>query len=116
MQTENRTNQNNLVERYRSYAHALAAEFIRKIPAQVDRDDVVGYAELGLVEAARTFDPANGVHFKTFSYYRIRGAIYDGLRKLGGLPREFYRQLKMEGAANAYLEDYSTQPQNVSTA
>ena len=100
---------NELIESYRSYAHALAAEFIRNTPAQVEKDDIIGYAELGLVEAAITFDPANGVHFKTFSYYRIRGAIYDGLRKLGGLPREFYRQLKAGGAATAYLEDYGTQ-------
>jgi RNA polymerase sigma factor FliA len=104
---------NELIERYRSYAQALAAEFIRNIPAQVEKDDIFGYAELGLVEAATTFDPANGVHFKTFSYYRIRGAIYDGLRKLGGLPREFYRQLKAEGAATAYLEDYATQTSKV---
>ena len=114
MQKENGVNRNELVERYQSYAHALAAEFLRKVPAQVDKDDVIGYAELGLVEAANAFDPTNGVHFKTFSYYRIRGAIYDGLRKLGGLPREFYRHLKMEGAANAYLADYSTQASAVS--
>src|ERR1051326_2323136 len=98
-----------LIERYRSYAHALAAEFIGRIPAQVDKADVLGYAELGLVEAATTFNPAAGVHFKTFAYYRIRGAIYDGLRHLGGLPRELYRRLKFERAATAYLEDYSAQ-------
>src|SRR5262245_22353296 len=99
-----------LIENYRSYAHALAADFIARIPPQVDRDDVLRYAELGLVEAATTFNPAAGVHFKTYSYYRIRGAIYDGLRVLGGIPRDFYRRLKFERAATTYLEDYSSQP------
>jgi RNA polymerase sigma factor FliA len=72
-----------LIERHRSYAHALAADFFRRIPQQVEREDVLRYAELGLVEAATSFNPALGVQFKTFAYYRIRGAIYDGLRALG---------------------------------
>jgi len=103
------------IERYRPYAHALAADFIPRLPAHVDKNDVLGYAELGLVEAATTFDPAGGADFKTFAYYRVRGAIYDGLRRLGGMPREFYRRLKFERAANAFLEDYSAQPPRVST-
>src|SRR5215831_13604038 len=110
------SNRDSLIERYRSYAHALAAHFIGRVPAQVEKDDVLGYAELGLVEAATTFNPGAGVHFKTFAYYRVRGAIYDGLRSLGGMPREFYRQMKFERAASAYLEDYSPQPPNLSRA
>src|SRR5262245_23405372 len=96
-----------LIERYRSYAHALAADFIGRVPMQVEKEDLLRYAELGLVEAASTFDPAVGVQFKTFAYYRIRGAVYDGLRALGGMPRELYRHLKFERAASAYLGDYS---------
>jgi RNA polymerase sigma factor FliA len=101
-----------LIERYQSYAHALASDFIGRVPPQVEKEDMLRYAELGLVEAATTFNPSAGVHFKTFAYYRIRGAVYDGLRELGGMPREFYRQLKFERAASAYLEDYSAQPAN----
>jgi RNA polymerase sigma factor for flagellar operon FliA len=94
-----------LVEAYRTYAHAIAAEVIRKYPS-VDRDDVRGSAELGLVEAANHFDPTRGVLFKTFAYYRIRGAVYDSLRKLGWFAKAA-ASLKFESGANEYMQDYS---------
>jgi RNA polymerase sigma factor for flagellar operon FliA len=99
------TNPHRLIEAYRSYAHAISAEVLKKLPSSVDRDDVIGAAELGLVEAARSFDPSRGVLFKTFAYYRIRGAIYDALRKMGwlrGEPRQ-----RFEERANEYLKDYT---------
>jgi RNA polymerase sigma factor for flagellar operon FliA len=93
-----------LVEAFRSYSHALAAEVIRKFPT-VDRDEIRASAELGLVEAAGSFDPTRGVLFKTFAYYRIRGAIYDGLRKMGWFARD--SRLKFESGANEYMKDYA---------
>ena len=51
-----------LVESHRSYAHAIAGEILRKLPSHVEKDDIQGAAELGLTEAANTFDgrPAFG--------------------------------------------------------
>ncbi|MBV9508144.1 MAG: sigma-70 family RNA polymerase sigma factor [Acidobacteriia bacterium] len=94
-----------LVETFRSYAHAIAAEVLRKFPS-LERDEVRGAAELGLVEAAGSFDPSRGVLFKTFAYYRIRGSIYDNLRKMGWFAKEGAR-LRFESAANEYMSDYS---------
>jgi RNA polymerase sigma factor for flagellar operon FliA len=94
-----------LVEAYRSYAHAIAAEVMRKFPT-VDRDDIIGSAELGLVEAANHFDASRGVLFKTFAYYRIRGAIYDALRKMGWFAKDPDR-IRFESGANEYLKDYA---------
>jgi RNA polymerase sigma factor FliA len=99
------TNPNRLVEAYRSYSHAISAEILKKLPSSVDRDDVIGAAELGLVEAARNFDPSRGVLFKTFAYYRIRGAVYDALRKMGWLRGD--SKLRFEAGANEYIKDYT---------
>lgn len=95
-----------MIESYRSYAHAIAAEVLRKLPPAVDKGDVRAAAELGLVEAARSFDPSRGVLFKTFAYYRIRGAIYDELRKAGCFSR--HPKLRFEAAANDYMQDYAS--------
>jgi RNA polymerase sigma factor for flagellar operon FliA len=57
----------------------------RKYNAWNDRAELDSAADLGLVEAATAFNPARGVRFTTFSYYRIRGAIYDYLRQ--GFPQ-----------------------------
>jgi RNA polymerase sigma factor for flagellar operon FliA len=91
------------------YAHAIAAEIARKLPP-LERIDIEGAAELGLVEAANTFDPLRGVQFKTFAYYRIKGAVYDGLRKMGWYPKGQYQQMRFAIAANEYLKDRFSEP------
>ncbi len=96
-----------LIESHISYSHAIAAEVIRKLPPDLERKDIQGWAELGLVEAANSFDRTRGVQFKTFAYYRIKGAIYDGLRKMGWYPKALYQQMRFEMAANDYLKDVS---------
>lgn len=98
-----------LIEANLPYAHAIAAEVVRKLPLDIERKDINGWAELGLVEAANSFNPAIGVQFKTFAYYRIRGAIYDGLRKMGWYSKGHYQQLRFEVAANEYMRDFSEQ-------
>src|SRR5262245_34531546 len=85
-----------LIHAFRSYSRAIASDILRKLPPNVDKDDVFSSAELGLVEAARAFDPSRGVLFKTFAFYRIRGAVYDGLRKMAWFSKSQYQQYKFE--------------------
>ncbi len=98
-----------LIETNLAYAHAIATEVTRKLPPEIDRRDIQRWAELGLVEAANSFDRTRGVQFKTFAHYRIKGAIYDGLRKMGWYPKAQYQRLRFEMAANEYLRDLSEQ-------
>jgi RNA polymerase sigma factor FliA len=72
----------NVVETHIGYAHAIAAETLKKCPPNVDRRELRSAAELGLVRAARAYDPSAGIAFSTFAYYHIRGAIYDELRQM----------------------------------
>src|ERR1051325_4809735 len=100
-------NLDKLIESYRGYAEAVSAEVLRKLPQTIDRDEIHAAADLGLVEAARSFDASRGILFKTFAYYRIKGAVYDCLRKMGWFSKTEYKQLKFEAAANDYMTDYS---------
>jgi RNA polymerase sigma factor FliA len=75
-----------LVHKYQDYMRSLARKIFKSLPPQVDFDELVGFAQVGLVEAARAFRIDLGASFQTFSYYRIRGAIFDGLRKMTWLP------------------------------
>jgi RNA polymerase sigma factor for flagellar operon FliA len=95
-----------LIEHHRGYARALAAEILRKLPPHAEREELEGAADLGLVEAANAFDPSRGVQFKTFAYYRIRGAVYDCIRKVTWLSKSDYDKLRFEAAANDYLGDH----------
>jgi RNA polymerase sigma factor for flagellar operon FliA len=102
-----RAQRSRIVESHLAYSHAIAAELSKKLPFHIERKDIEGWAELGLVEAANSFDPSRGTQFKTFAYYRVRGAIYDGLRKMGYFPKGQYRRLRFEIAANEYMKDLS---------
>ncbi len=50
-------------------------------------EDLISYGQVGLIEAIDRFRPETGYRFSTFAYYRIRGAVLDGLCKLRGLSR-----------------------------
>ncbi len=98
-----------LIIQYLPYAASIAGRVMQMLSSAVDYDDVMCDARLGLLEAAERFDPSMNVDFKTFAYYRIKGAIYDGLRKSGWVPRALYAKIKFEQATNNYLEYMSSQ-------
>ena len=57
-----------------------------------------------MVEAAERYDARYGATFQTFAYYRIRGAIYDGLRKMGPLSRTEYARQRFAANANDIIQ------------
>lgn len=98
-----------IVNQYIPYASSIAARVCQTLSSAVDYEDVLCNARLGLIEAAKRYDKKYEVDFRTFAYYRIKGAIYDGLRRSGWLPRSLYAKLKFEEAANDYLQNRSSQ-------
>lgn len=83
---------------------ACARTAHREVHDHVGLDELVAYGTTGLLEAARRFDPARGATFATFAYYRIRGAIYDGLREMTDIPHGPYRRFMASQRASEYLE------------
>lgn len=94
-----------LVEDHISFVRSIAAKVKEQLPREIEFDDLVAYGTQGLIEAAERYDPIHGTAFTTFSYYRIRGAIYDGLRGMGWLPRGEYAKLRAEERSNAFLSN-----------
>jgi RNA polymerase sigma factor FliA len=92
-----------LVEKHLPLVQAIARKVKKSVGATIDIDDLVGYGSKGLVEAAERFDARHGVAFSTFAYYRIRGAMYDGLRSMGWYSRADYARYRAEERANEYL-------------
>jgi RNA polymerase sigma factor for flagellar operon FliA len=70
-----------LVAQHTEYAKSLVLDVSRNFPTFVRREDLMSVGIQGLVEAATRFDATKGVHFKTFAYYRVRGAVIDFIRK-----------------------------------
>lgn len=95
---------NDLIEQNQGLVRSIAARVRRTVPAHIELDDLIGYGQLGLAEAAQSFDPKKGGSFTTYAYYRVRGAIYDGISKLAWTSRSRYHRLRYEQMANATLE------------
>jgi RNA polymerase sigma factor FliA len=89
-----------LIERYQDLVCSIAASVRRRAPKNIELEDLIAYGQVGLVQAARDFDPQRGATFSTYAYYRIRGAIYDGLSKLSWTSRARYNRLRYEQLAN----------------
>lgn len=101
--TQTHSSPQQLIEGCQGLVRSLAVAIHRKLPPQVDLDDLVAYGQIGLVEAARDFDPGRGGRFSTYAYYRIRGAIYDGLSKMSWFGRQDQRQVRWERMSNEVL-------------
>jgi RNA polymerase sigma factor FliA len=70
-----------------------------KLPHGIDLENLEAAGTLGLVEAANRFQPERGIHFKTFAYTRIRGAIYDEMRRNCPFPQELLERVAQVRAA-----------------
>ena len=93
-----------LIEQHRSYVRALAIKIMQTLPVPVDLNDLISYGQIGLIESAERYDPRRGVAFSTFSHYRIKGAIYDGLREMGVYSRSGNVRIRWATNANDFLQ------------
>jgi RNA polymerase sigma factor for flagellar operon FliA len=59
----------------------------------VEPDDLISFGREGLLDAARRYDECRGVDFRVYAQFRVRGAVYDGVRRTSALPRGLYRKL-----------------------
>jgi len=93
-----------LIEQHRPYVRVLAVEVARGLPPHIELEELISCGNLGLVEAAERYQPRYGVTFQTFAYYRIKGAVYDGLRKMGAMSRTEYARSRFVARANDILQ------------
>ena len=92
-----------ILEKYGPYVRSLAAQVRKQFNSQFEMDELVAWGQIGLLEASERFDARVGANFLTFAHYRIKGAIYDGLRKMGVLKG----QAAASDRANTYLNNVS---------
>ncbi len=65
-----------------------------KLPAEVDVDDLISAGTVGLVRAAKAFDPNKNTGFRTYAYIRVRGAVLDELRGRSFVPVAIHGRMR----------------------
>ncbi len=76
-----------MIENHLSLVDFLVDRMMTQVPGFVNRDDIRSAALMGLLDAANRFDPRRGVLFKTFAERRIRGAVFDEVRRMDWFSR-----------------------------
>ena len=83
----------------------IVRRLIRELDLSCEEGDLLAWGHQGLLEAKQRFDASRGVRFSTFAYYRVRGAVLDGVRTQGFIKRRAYAKLKAYEAADAVSEE-----------
>ncbi len=76
-----------LIREHMPLVDIVVQRMVPQVPSFMTKDDMTSAAMEGLIDAANKYDPTKGAKFKTFAEYRIRGAIFDEMRKLDWFSR-----------------------------
>ncbi|MBM4019093.1 MAG: FliA/WhiG family RNA polymerase sigma factor [Planctomycetes bacterium] len=99
----------------------LVRHVVQRITANlsrpVDAEELIAAGTLGLVRAARAFDPGKHAEFQTYAYIRIRGAILDELRGRSFAPPAVHRDIRrIRQAYQALLAETGSAPEDEALA
>lgn len=82
----------------------IVGKIIISVPDKYSFDDLVNYGILGLMDAVERFDHQRGIKFSTYAVPRIRGSIYDEIRKDDWVPQAVRKKSKQFTNALMKLE------------
>jgi len=83
-----------LVTQYAPLVKRIAYHLKARLPASVVIDDLLQAGMIGLLEASRKYDSAQGASFETYAGIRIRGAMLDELRRNDWAPKSVHRKVR----------------------
>ncbi|CAG0942029.1 RNA polymerase sigma factor FliA [Candidatus Brocadiaceae bacterium] len=108
--SENITKRDKLITDNLSLVKYVVGKIIVYLPSFVDKEDLIEYGIIGLIEAAEKYDPKNNTKFGTYAISRIRGAILDHLRSQDWLPRSMRDKATIVRDAYISLEQKLNRP------
>ena len=97
------------IESCQGLVRSIALAVHQRLAGVHDLEDLIAYGQIGSTQAAGEYDPSRGVQLSTYAYYRIRGAIYDGVAKMG-----WQRLTRRDAAWDEVLADDAENPGNES--
>ena len=78
-----------IIDSYLPLARILAAKaFAKRTYPELEFQDYLQYASIGLIESVDRYDPGCGVKFETFATPRITGSILNGIESLSEKQRQ----------------------------
>jgi len=86
--------ENELITELLPMVHRIAGQVVAYLHPPLSFEDMVSAGTVGLVRAARDFDPSHRAEFRTYAYIRIKGAILDELRAWSFIPPNVNKRIR----------------------
>ncbi len=83
-----------LVKEHMPLVKNIVGRIALTLPSHVDAQDLYSSGLVGLLNAVRNFDPGAGSSFESYARVRVRGAIFDELRRLDWVPRSVHEKAR----------------------
>jgi RNA polymerase sigma factor for flagellar operon FliA len=97
--------------------HRIVRQVVTYLRPPLSFEDMVSAGAVGLVKAARDFDPSHHAQFKTYAYIRIKGAVLDELRGSSLLPANLNKRIRSaRQLSRKILEQTGTVPTDAELA
>ena len=108
---------NRLVLDHVDLVKTLASRLAHRVPSHIELAELVSVGMMGLVEAARRYQPALGVPFNAFARRRIHGSMVDSLRGMDWAPRSVRRMRReIDGVMARLRHELRREPNEVEIA
>jgi len=101
--------ENDFVQQYLPLVKTVVGRIAMTLPAHVSMDDLYSSGLVGLLNAVRNYKPENGTSFETYARLRIRGAVFDELRRMDWVPRSVHIKAKRVQSVMQELEQKNGQ-------
>ena len=82
--------EDDIVHRYLPLVKTVVGRLAMTLPAHAATEDLYSAGLVGLLNAVRRYNAKTGVLFETYARVRIRGAVFDELRRLDWVPRSVH--------------------------
>lgn len=93
-----------IVENYIPLVKSIVGRMAMSLPTHVAVEDLYSAGMVGLLSAVRRYDMAGGSSFEAYARVRVRGAIFDELRRAHWLPRSVHDKARKVETAMRKLE------------
>lgn len=86
--------ENKLITELLPMVRRIAGQVAAYLHPPLSLEDMISAGTVGLVRAARDFDPSHRAEFQTYAYIRIKGAILDELRNWSFIPSNVNKRIR----------------------
>ena len=102
-----------LVEQYLPLVKTVVGRLQMSLPSHVDAEDLYSAGLVGLLDAIRHYNPKLGSTFETYARVRIRGAVFDELRRMDWVSRTIHAKARRIQNVMAGLEQAAGRPRDL---